>query len=270
MKELKNTIGCPICHVDMELCFSALVLHKYTVRYYFCNKCGLIKTEEPYWIKEAYSEAISILDTGIIQRNTSIAKKLAVLLFYLFRNSGSYLDSAGGYGLLTRIMRDIGFDFFWNDKYCLNIFAKGFEHGNSDKVINAVTAFEVLEHVVDPIQFIRESMESAGSDTFIFSTLLYKDTIPEPNKWWYYAHETGQHITFYSKRTLDAIGERLSLNLYSNNFIHVLTKRNINKNLYKMIMSPLSEVIVYAIYVLMKSKTMSDHEKLKDSMGHGR
>ena len=270
MKNIMNTICCPICHDDMRMCFSALVLKKYTVRYYSCNQCGLIKTEEPFWLNEAYSDAISILDTGVIARNRSIAKKLAVLLFYLFGKNGSYLDSAGGYGILTRIMRDIGFDFFWNDKYCLNIFAKGFEFKDCDKDYNAVTAIEVLEHVVDPIEFIRTNMELARTDTFIFSTLLYKNLIPEPNKWWYYAHETGQHITFYTNRTLNAIGERLALNLYSNNFMHIFTKRNINENIFKMIMSPMSEALVFALYALMNSKTMSDHEQLKGTMKIGR
>ncbi len=38
-----------------------------------------------------------------------------------------FLDYAGGYGVFTRLMRDIGFDFYWHDPYTQNLFANGFE-----------------------------------------------------------------------------------------------------------------------------------------------
>jgi hypothetical protein len=46
-------------------------------------------------------------------RNISIAKKLAGILYFMDkrRGRGKYLDVAGGHGMLTRIMRDYGFDF---------------------------------------------------------------------------------------------------------------------------------------------------------------
>jgi len=80
----------------------------------------------PYWLDEAYGDAISVLDTGLIQRNLHIAERLAPLLYFLFDHKAPYLDVAGGYGMLVRLMRDIGFDFYWSDKYCRNLFAECF------------------------------------------------------------------------------------------------------------------------------------------------
>ena len=94
-------------------------------------------------VEEAYSNAIADADTGLVARNISISKRLACILFAFNDKQAKYLDIGGGYGLLTRLMRDIGFDFYWSDPYCENILAKGFESSNNNP-ISAITAFEVL------------------------------------------------------------------------------------------------------------------------------
>ena len=102
---------CTVCGVSMTSAFNAKVLDKYDVHYQQCSGCGLLQTEEPYWLDEAYSNAIAVADTGLVMRNFSIASKLVVLLYLAFEKRGAYLDIAGGYGMLTRLMRDYGFDY---------------------------------------------------------------------------------------------------------------------------------------------------------------
>ncbi len=48
-----------------KLLFTAKVLGKYDVQYYQCVITGFIQTEEPYWLEEAYSSAITKLDIGL-------------------------------------------------------------------------------------------------------------------------------------------------------------------------------------------------------------
>ncbi len=177
---------CPICDSVMRDAFSARLLEKYEVAYHQCPECGLLQTEEPYWLDEAYSEAIAVADTGLVMRNSSLASKLAVLLYLRFEPRGAYLDVAGGYGMLARLMRDYGFDYYWDDKFCQNLLARGFEADKSTQPFVALTAFEVLEHVHDPLAFIQEKMGQHGSRTLIFTTELYEDGEPPPNDWWYY------------------------------------------------------------------------------------
>jgi len=63
----------------------------------------------------------------------------------------------------------------------------------------AVTAFEVMEHIMDPLKFVKDTLNKFKTKTIIFSTELFKDTPPDVKKWWYYSPNTGQHVTFYKK-----------------------------------------------------------------------
>ena len=56
---------CNICNTDMSFIFNKNILNKYNVRYFYCPKCGYLTTEEPFWLKEAYSNAIAITDIGL-------------------------------------------------------------------------------------------------------------------------------------------------------------------------------------------------------------
>jgi 2-polyprenyl-3-methyl-5-hydroxy-6-metoxy-1,4-benzoquinol methylase len=253
--------NCPICHHERIKYFEAQVLCKYEVSYLFCTNCGFLQTEKPYWLDEAYSNVIADADTGLVARNISISKKLACILFFLFPKEGKYLDVAGGYGMLTRLMRDIGFDFYWSDIYCENILAKGFERSTNDKLFSAITAFEVLEHVHNPIEFIQSSLKEFNVSTIVFSTELFQGSPPSPESWWYYTLETGQHISFYQLKTLNFIADKLSLNLYSHKNTHILTDKHISKKIiWKLMTSRFSKIIYKYIKKQMKSKTVSDHK----------
>jgi len=256
------TMKCPLCSGKREKCFQAKILKKYDVSYFYCDNCGLLQTESPYWLDEAYNNAIADADTGLVSRNIAISKRLACILFFLFGRDGKYVDVAGGYGLLTRLMRDIGFDFYWSDLYCDNIFAKGVEIATTEKPFSAITAFEVLEHVPDPVEFIQRSLREAETSTIIFSTELFTESPPQPEAWWYYSLNTGQHISFYQRKSLDFLGKRLSLATYSHGNIHMLTDERVSYRSFKLIAGRLSNFFYEYVRRNMKSRTFIDHEKL--------
>jgi len=251
---------CPICTSAMKSAFSAKVLNKYEIQYFNCPECGLIQTEEPYWLDEAYDESIAKSDTGIVMRNISQAFKLSSLLYLKFDPKAAYLDVAGGYGMLTRLMRDFGFDFYWSDKYSPNLMARGFEQDKSSRNFSAITAFEVMEHVYDPLSFIKENLTQHNCNTFIFSTILYKSGNIPKKEWRYYSFKTGQHISFYQKKTLERIAHILKLNFYSIGGIHVISDTDECSIFKKTLISHLNPIIALAVRSHLGSRTNDDSD----------
>lgn len=257
---------CLVCNGDVTPVFTEKILGKYDVAYHQCKDCLFLQTEKPYWLDEAYSSAIAISDTGLVSRNFSLASKLASLLYFGFNPRLSYIDVAGGYGMLTRLMRDCGFDYYWDDKFCQNTLARGFEYDKAFNPLGGLSAFEVLEHVHDPLEFIGELIKKHGVTTFIFSTLLYTGDSPPDKNWWYYSFETGQHISFYHEKTIKKIGEHFGLDLFSIHGIHILTRKKIrNRWLLPIAGGRLAPIFALWARYRLGSRTWKDSLLLKNT-----
>jgi hypothetical protein len=246
---------CNICGTKNQAYCSERIMGKYNIEYYHCSNCDFVQTEEPYWLEEAYSKSINLSDTGYLARNLSYANRLTILLYLLFGKNGTYLDYAGGYGVFVRLMRDIGFDFSWDDKYTKNMFASGFEWNQQSRV-DSVTLFEAFEHFVEPMSEIENLLKI--SDTIIFSTDLHPDPLPMPKDWWYFGLDHGQHISFYSKKTFGFIAQEFELNYYNVGSLHILTKKTIP--IWRFMVTRLSRFGLHKILAKrLDSKTWADH-----------
>ena len=97
-------INCRICDSETVFTHTALHLGKYPARYHKCTFCEYWFVVSPHWLPEAYTRAISKLDTGILERNLRVSHTLEHLLPNIAPN-GNFVDWAGGLGILTRLMR---------------------------------------------------------------------------------------------------------------------------------------------------------------------
>lgn len=277
---------CKLCVSNTKLINSDLkYLGKYTADMVQCETCKMLQLNQIDWLEEAYSDSIAITDTGIMARNMMLSKRLVVLLSvlnaktwiptlilrtfkkilksYLIKRITVYsqkiLDFGGGYGILVRLLRDIGLNAYWNDLYTENLVARGFE--KKEEKYNTILCFEVLEHIEKPKEELDRILGDVQPELFIASTLDFGDSIPSLD-WWYYSFETGQHITFYNKNTFNKIAEIYGYHYFSvDSTFHVFTKNECNENLIRFYVER-ADFFYDDIAKMYKSLTFSDHEKM--------
>jgi hypothetical protein len=134
-------------------------------------------------------------------------------------------------------MRDKGMRFYRYDPLCENIFAKSFDAvlPGTERYVLA-TAFEVFEHLTDPLGEIQKMLHFAPS--LFFSTILLPPDQPKPQQWWYYGLDHGQHVSIYSRKPLEIIAEHFGLKLYSNGrSYHLLTDKSLSPLLFRLAIS---------------------------------
>jgi hypothetical protein len=225
---------CKLCQRELFMVARAQILGKYDVAYYRCPCCGFTQTEEPYWLDDAYADAITRNDIGLVGRNIFLTRVTKAVITLFFDAQARFIDFGAGYGMLVRMLRDQGLNFYWHDKFCANLFAKGFEaQPEPGERYELLTAFEVFEHLPDPLAEIEQMLRYAPS--VLFTTQLLPATKPNPGQWWYYGLEHGQHVAIYSVESLRQIARRFNCNLYTDGaFIHLLTPKRLPQPLFHL------------------------------------
>lgn len=230
-------MNCKICNSETSSLGQAKVLGKYTASYRYCGKCAFVFVAEPFWLSESYQNPINRTDLGTISRMevNSLATKSVIEL--LFRHTCHYLDYGAGYGAFVRRMRDLGYDFGGYDCFCENIFSKDFQLETLvGRQFDLVSAFEVVEHIEKPLQFFDEIFKH--TETIFFSTEIISDPPPMPGKWWYYGHDHGQHISFYSLKSLKYLASIHGRHLCTSNVgLHLLSRRRIDPLFFKFVIN---------------------------------
>lgn len=208
---------CRLCGGAASQVFSLLVLGKYSVAYGRCESCGSLQSEAPYWLDEAYTLNLSQLDTGAAQRNLdNLVACWAVARLFHLKNA---IDFGGGDGLLCRLLRDRGINCFVRDKYAEPTYAQGFTEPEFERP-DLVIAAEVLEHFARPREQLDELFGYEPQVLFA-TTAVYTG---ENRDWWYLSPETGQHVFFYSRKSLECVAARHRYALVTCGGLHVFVK----------------------------------------------
>ncbi|WP_294535233.1 class I SAM-dependent methyltransferase [uncultured Rhodoblastus sp.] len=182
------------------------VLAKHKVRYFECNGCGSLQTELPYWLDEAYKIPGVHIDVGQAARVIQTWIRLIFILENIgFDKSAECIDYGGSSGLLTRLMRDSGFNYFAFDLYDNAKYSNYFSFSSlSGRQPALVSAFEVFEHLPNPRVAIEEIF-ATRADLIVFSTQFYDGQGPD---WDYLVPFCGQHVFFYREAGLADFAEQ--------------------------------------------------------------
>ena len=201
---------CKICGGVLVLQIAVKVRSVHSAKLNRCTVCGLLGFDEVFWLDEAYRMPINPSDVGYVFRNVNSANILAELLFRNGMPVGYYLDYGSGYGMFVRLMRDRGYCFHGVDPYCESLFAS-LAVGSKERFgeYELVSAFEVFEHLADPVASVEEMLKYGKA--VIFTTDLVPDPVPAIDDWDYYGLEHGQHVAFWTKRSLTSLAGHFGL-----------------------------------------------------------
>lgn len=228
---------CPVCEQPTVPWGTSTLLGDVRADYVRCPACGLIRAENPNWLTRAYGAAISDLDIGLLSRCLALSHVTSAVISAERLRSGCFLDWAGGYGTLARLMRDRGYNFVDHDPMAVNVFAgRNRLKELTGKHFDAVTAFEVLEHLADPVGQLREVAHL--TDMLLVTTQVIPNPAPRPGNWDYYAPETGQHITFYTPQTIAELATKLGFRgSVSGSLVHLMHRRPISRRTTALVRS---------------------------------
>ncbi len=259
---------CRLCGGATEALFERPVLGRHLARYRQCTTCRLTQTQEPDWLAEAYASAIHPTDTGLIARNVRLCAIVATFLHLSGVRERPILDDAGGYGILTRLLRDSGFHAYWRDRQATNLFASGWEWREHLGPPAALTAFEVLEHFVQPREeFAR--LAAPGADYIMTSTEIHPGPRPTPD-WSYLASASGQHVAFYQPETLRRLGHACGYPVVqAGRFVQIFARRPFPVWRWRAA-TRLAEPLHWLVRRLRPSFTVSDSEAERRRLEAGR
>lgn len=65
-------------------------MNKYKIDYFYCEHCGFLQTESPYWLKETYKLPMALSDIGILSRNINLSKITSIIIYFLFNRKEDF------------------------------------------------------------------------------------------------------------------------------------------------------------------------------------
>lgn len=249
---------CKICGSACGEFGKMRIMRKYDAYYDLCPRCGYLQARDPFWLAESYQSPITQTDIGTVNRCVTNAVITQLVMFLCFRSAGPFLDYGAGYGMFVRHMRDLGYDFWYHDSYCQNLFAEDFVADfTAARTFELVTAFEVFEHMPNPLEDLDRIFHCGRR--ILFTTELLPQPVPGMGKWWYHGADHGQHIGFFSLRTLQYIAHKYSLCLATNGVnTHYIGKDHITSSKLRLAFHPKARLLLR--FCRRPSLLMADYE----------
>jgi len=203
---------------DLRHRFSLRVLGEHQAEYDECAACGTLQVSRVTWLGDSYGRTRGDLDTGAAQRSILCSLFIrAMARTKVVSPRAKVLDFGAGSGLLVRLLRDQGFDARGYDRYTETALCRDFRVVDTELEnvrADLLTAFEVFEHLVDPLDTLRQlTSRLAPGGMVLLRTCLY-DTTRHDENWPYLSPEHGQHINFFSSEGLRRLAQCVGMKVH--------------------------------------------------------
>lgn len=219
-----SSTRCPICGETATPLFRITVRQSIDTHVVQCNGCTFTFLPQSDWLHASFGDELQREDVGALDRNLLVADFLRPLIRSLSNQDITCVDWGGGYGLLSRLMRDRGINFHNYDEHTKQLFYSP-AIATSDEVFDLLTLIEVSLHFTDPVEDFRKLM--SRSSLVFFTCVVPPD--PIPSDWWYLMPRTGQHVAMYPIESLRRIAEILDVGLVTDGrFFHLFHSRPVS------------------------------------------
>lgn len=257
---------CRICSGETLPLLNFEVCGAYDADLIRCSVCGFSFISDPWWLESTFEDRLHRMDVGSLERSLYVARFLKGVSVLIKRwKDQPMLDFGAGDGVLVRHLRDRGLQIRYSDPFASPVFFVGDAINEDDKFELSVLS-EVALHFVDPLQEFKSLL--VRSNQVLFTAVKAPEKIDE--NWWYLMKSTGQHVAFYSKKSIDKLAKELGCHSYGKgSFFHVISKEKIPWKIRLCLRYPavpvalglISEFVHYGRRALGKGVSLTEHDQ---------
>ncbi|MBK9130177.1 MAG: class I SAM-dependent methyltransferase [Gammaproteobacteria bacterium] len=224
-----TSVPCPVCGassapldvVDFnKSCAESWGIHLplcgVPVYYYRCESCGYCHAPQfRDWRPEDYRERIYNeryieVDPDYVEKRPATAAAGLIQTFGTVAASIRHLDYGSGSGVLSRMLREAGWDSTAYDPY-----ADPDSALDNPGRFDLITAYEIFEHVADVNRLMADISSLLAEDGVLILSTLLSDGFIAPHQritWWYASPRNG-HISLFSKQSLAILAGRYGFHM---------------------------------------------------------
>jgi hypothetical protein len=192
------------------------------VYYYHCLNCAftfapeLMAWNKTQFEQNIYNDEYGRVDPDYLEARPANNATSVFENFSAFYGKSRHLDFGGGNGLMSKMLREKGWDSTSYDPF-VNTDVKLEDLGKFD----FITAFEIFEHVSDVHGLIQSLTRLMHPQSVVLFSTLISDTdihINQRLNWWYASPRNG-HISLFSKKSLALLAGSVNLQCGSFNSV---------------------------------------------------
>jgi 2-polyprenyl-6-hydroxyphenyl methylase/3-demethylubiquinone-9 3-methyltransferase len=182
-----------------------------TISYLRCRRCGFIFTpdfdacSDKEISEQIYNSEYIIADPEFRTVRPKTMSEVMIKEIGMLKSSISALDYGGGNGTFAGLMSQAGFFYQCCDPY----FGMSVEPAHQ---FDLVTAFEVMEHTLDPKVTLKTMLSYLKPDGLIWLSTALQPRNVKPS-WWYIGPRNG-HFSIFSEQSLIELASRCGVHYF--------------------------------------------------------